>query len=162
MTTLSRYAVGVLITATTAIGASAAPAYRCTAAGGVTYQDAPCPSGAVQGRVEDPEATRETRAHANAERASRTAVRRATDAHKSDAPRATPPEPPSEPLRAAFDRVRIGMTLADMGRTHPGLLGGSVRTLEAVGHKYEWRTYDLDPGAATIGLRDGVIQNIQR
>lgn len=132
-------------------GSDAAPVaadsaiYRCIAAGRVTYQDVPCPVGTRSLVVYMPET-----ADSGAGREPRPARAISADPARSR---------PTPALRDALARIRVGMSTRDLEALDPRLRTSFTRTLDANGHKHEWRYVSDD---CVVHLADGVVVAVFR
>jgi hypothetical protein len=118
--------------------------YRCAGHGRVSYQDAPCPTDSrsfVVNIAGDPVAT---------PLATPTPAPTPQDARAASG---------SHALREAVARIRVGMSVRDFEALDPRIRTSRSRSVDANGHKHEWRYVSAD---CVVHLADDVVVGIFR
>ncbi|HEY1283017.1 MAG TPA: DUF4124 domain-containing protein [Steroidobacteraceae bacterium] len=138
------------------VASHASAVYKCTVDGRVTFQDTPCPRGVESAQI-GPDSAREA-ATRKQEQAAAKAKLEAAEKLSLDRLRQTQEKQRAEGIdraveearasdaawRDAVDKVRVGMTDAELERLHPRLrFGGRTRTMDGPNGRHdEWRTFD--------------------
>lgn len=148
----TRLGAAILVCALGTASASEGTVFRCQARGRVVYQDAPCQAGTRETVVDIPEAALRPSPVAGGapEMPGATVFAAAAPA------RARPRE---QTLREVLPKIRLGMTRQELEALDGRLRNGRRRTLEANGHRHEWR-YFADN--FVVQLADDVVVAVYR